>query len=63
MRREQASEAARMLVEYRWQKTNEHERSDMARKLAESRWEKQTAAKRRVEAEREREIKNELTHA
>jgi hypothetical protein len=63
MRWEQASEAGRALVGYRWQNTSAEERSEIARELAESKWKRATKEKRKVEAKRQREIESELTNA
>jgi hypothetical protein len=53
MLKEEASKAARKLVEYRWQKTNQDERSDLARNLAHVRWKE--SRKRELQADAQRE--------
>ena len=56
MLREEASKAARKLVEYRWQKTNEAERADLARNLAHARWKESRRKELEAEAQRARQL-------
>jgi hypothetical protein len=56
MLREEASKAAKKLVSYRWQKTNEAKRSDFARNLAHARWKESRKKELEAEAQRERQL-------